>query len=204
MNIPDDSNPYESYKVPYKVIIVGDSSVGKTTLIRRLDKNEFFEDIDSTVGSNTTKILYNYDNHDIEFQIFDTAGQEKYQSIVKFYLKNTTVSLICFNPMIEGWINSVKQWYTLVINECPETRFILIATKYDLWKENIKIKSIKSEIAKVSNIEDIIYVSSLSGENIKNLLNLMAQNCEESNIKKSISESVNLKNQQNDKKCSCF
>lgn len=199
-----EQNPYKDYKAPYKIIVVGDSGVGKTTLINRMEKNDFFEHIESTVGVLSAKIMYNFNDHDIEFQIYDTAGQEKYQSIAKFYLKNTKVALICFDPMKSNWADSIKRWQNIVINESPETSFVIVATKYDLWRNTLKVKPIISEVQKICGIEEIVWVSSLTGENVKRLLVFMAQKCEDSDIQKSWNEPLDINNEKKNTSCSCF
>lgn len=205
MNIAHEPNPYEDIAPPYKIISVGDSDVGKTTLIQRMVKNEFCEDIESTVGAGSFTMQYYYDTQNFQFDFFDTAGQEKYKSITKFYLKGAAVSLICFDPLKPNWAESISKWYNLVISEEPETEFIIIGTKHDLWRETLKIKSIMSEVHRRCNIEEIVFVSSLTGENIDNLLNLIAQKSEHySSNNKSITEPIQLKNQRNNRFCSCF
>lgn len=199
-----EQNPYQNYKAPYKVIVVGDSAVGKTTLINRIEKNDFFEHIESTVGVLSAKIMYNFNDRVIEFQIYDTAGQEKYQSIAKFYLKNAKVSLICFDPMKDNWADSIKRWQNIVINESSETNFVIVAMKYDLWQNSLKIKPIISTVQKICGIDEVFCVSSLTGQNVDKLLYYMAHKCEDSDIHSSWSESLVIDDKEKNTSCSCF
>lgn len=187
MDIPAGSNPYENISIKsYKIVVIGDSGVGKTTLIKRMKDNEFHENIDSTIGAGSIKITYNHDcTSEVVFEFLDTAGQEQYRSLATFYIKNAVVGLICFNPNNDDWIDSIIDWKGIVVNKEPNIHLIAVATKYDLWKNSLNISSIFSNVKKRCNISDIQYVSSLSGENVDDLLSEIDKKVNQTNLPES-------------------
>ena len=71
----------EEYEMMVKVILIGDSAVGKTNIMSQYLKGEFHENSKATVGVEFGSKLFTVDGHNIKAQIWDTAGQEKYKAI---------------------------------------------------------------------------------------------------------------------------
>ena len=76
----------EGYDMLFKIVIIGDSYVGKTNILSKYLKNEFNE---ATIGVEFGSKTFTIDNHIIKVQIQDTAGQEKYKAITNAYYKVT-------------------------------------------------------------------------------------------------------------------
>ena len=101
-----------------KVVLIGESGVGKTSIINRYISNTFSTVLTATPGASfTTKtILLKEYNQSIKFEIWDTAGQEKYRALAKVFYKNASVCIlvydICqkksFDELKKYWINEVK------------------------------------------------------------------------------------------------
>ena len=101
-----------------KVVLIGESGVGKTSIINRYIQNTFSPVLTATPGASfTTKtILLKEYNQSIKFEIWDTAGQEKYRALAKVFYKNASVCIlvydICrkksFEELKNYWINEIK------------------------------------------------------------------------------------------------
>ena len=112
MSIP----PPETIKC--KVVLIGESGVGKSSIIARYITNYFTAQITSNMAANyTTKtIFFTEENKNIKFEIWDTAGQEKYRSLAKVFYKNANAYILVydvtqketFNELKKYWINEVK------------------------------------------------------------------------------------------------
>ena len=76
----------DNYEMMFKVVLVGDASVGKTNLMSKYLKNEFKEDSKATVGVEFGAKQFTIDGHSIKAQIWDTAGQERYKAITQCLL----------------------------------------------------------------------------------------------------------------------
>jgi small GTP-binding protein len=98
----------------YKVVFVGDSRVGKTSLIRRY-LNETI-DVISTLGATLTQIEVNLPSHPITLNVWDTAGQEELRNLVPIYAKGSHAAIIAFDQSrpetwehVDGWFNYIRQ-----------------------------------------------------------------------------------------------
>lgn len=108
----------EKKAVSCKVVLIGESGVGKTSIISRYMTNTFNPAIGSTPGANfTTKtVLMEEENQSIKYEIWDTAGQEKYRSLAKVFYKNAKVCILVYEitrkasleELKKYWINEIK------------------------------------------------------------------------------------------------
>ena len=102
-----------------KVVLIGESGVGKTSIISRYTTNTFESRMLSTPGANfvTKNQLMEDENKVIKFEIWDTAGQEKYRSLAKVFYKDTSVCILVyditrkssFEQLKEYWIKELKE-----------------------------------------------------------------------------------------------
>ncbi len=121
-----------------KVVLLGESGVGKTSIITRY-VNNYFEDNSLTTNgaSSTYKTIYleKY-NKSIKFEIWDTAGQERYRALTKIFYKNTNAVILCYDITKKGSFNEIKNyWFNEVKNNSPNDIVIAIAAnKSDLYE----------------------------------------------------------------------
>lgn len=152
----------------YKIVLLGSSGVGKTSLMIRLVKNKFYEYIDSTIGSSFFSIKR--DNNVI--QIWDTAGQERYKSLINMYLRNCDAILFVYNILepcqddINYWFNQVNKLY-FEIDKKPI--LYLIGNKVDLLEQSIDLNEIMKTNEK--NITTTMPISKHISTSAKNGLN---------------------------------
>jgi len=115
-----------------KVVILGDSSVGKSSILYRLRHNEFKRMSDSTIGCEFIVHNVRSGENDVKLLLWDTAGQEVFRSFTKNFLRGATAVVIVFdvtNPgsfdSIIGWINEIKAIYIKPV-------VIIVGNKLDL------------------------------------------------------------------------
>ena len=84
----------DSYEIMVKVVLVGDSGVGKTNIMSKYLKNQFREDSKATVGVEFGSKQFSVEGHQIKAQIWDTAGQERYKAITSAYYKGAKGAFI--------------------------------------------------------------------------------------------------------------
>ena len=87
----------DGYDILFKIILVGDTSVGKTNIINKYIKNEFREDFYATIGVEFSHKKFVVENRKIKAQIWDTAGQERYKAITRAYYKGAKGAFIVYD-----------------------------------------------------------------------------------------------------------
>jgi small GTP-binding protein len=126
---------FEEEHIDYllKIILVGDSNVGKTNILSRYIKNYFSEDTKNTLGVDfQTKDIVK-ENKKIKTQFWDTAGQEKYKAIASAYYKNAHGALIVYDVTKRESFENAKKWYLEMKEKSDlDTEIILIGNKIDL------------------------------------------------------------------------
>ena len=157
--------------IEYKFILLGDSSVGKSSIYNRLSGKNFSEGLISTIG--TEKMIINYDDVKIDekenitknFKIilFDTAGQERYRAITKSYFKESQGIILIYSIVdedsfkhIEAWLGSIKD----SLSDWKRTGYIvmLLGNKLDIAEENKEQRMIlKEEAEKICNEQGIYW-----------------------------------------------
>ena len=119
-----------------KVVIVGDSSVGKTNLLSRFVNNSFNQNSRNTIGVDFSAVDLSINGQNIKAQFWDTAGQEKYRSIASAYYKNAQGIIITYDVTREQTFNNVISWYNELREQGePDVEIILIGNKIDLESE---------------------------------------------------------------------
>ncbi|KAK1422701.1 hypothetical protein QVD17_17987 [Tagetes erecta] len=100
----------DDYDYLYKVVLIGDSGVGKSNLLSRFSKNEFSLDSKSTIGVEFATRSIHVDGKIIKGQIWDTAGQEKYRAITSAYYRGTVGALIVYDITRKVTFENVERW----------------------------------------------------------------------------------------------
>ncbi|EAX96591.1 small GTP-binding protein, putative [Trichomonas vaginalis G3] len=147
-----------------KISFVGDASVGKTSIINRRVKGSFQAELSSTIGSSHVKCMEDVDGKKVELSLWDTAGQEKYHSLVPLYTRDSDIILICAALNDEDSINNIEKWLKIAEQVDTAVPFIVI-NKCDL--EVPDADTIKSGLAE--KYKHIYFISALSGEGFNEL-----------------------------------
>ncbi len=122
----------EEYDIIVKIVLVGDSGVGKSNILLRYLRNEFHFDSKATVGVEFGSKRFKIENHNIKAQIWDTAGQERYRSITNAYYKGSKGALVVYDITRRSTFENVDKWISdLKKNSDPEVMIILIGNKVD-------------------------------------------------------------------------
>ena len=174
----------------YKIVVIGDIGVGKTSILSRFRYGLFESEYMPTLGIDFfTKNLF-FEDNTIRLILWDTAGQERFRSLIPSYLKNAHCIIIVFDITNKESFNSLDKWLSDAKNNASEgTIFVICGNKSDL-KEKRMVS--ENEINEYINKNELIYneCSAKSGEGVKELFNTIAKNLGESNFVKS--ESINI------------
>ena len=120
----------------YKIVLVGDSGVGKTNLLTRFSKNEFNLESRATIGVEfATRTITTETGDVIKAQIWDTAGQDRYRAIASSYYRGATGALLVYDITKKKTFENIERWLTELRTHSQENMtLMLIGNKTDLAK----------------------------------------------------------------------
>ncbi|KAM6292960.1 LOW QUALITY PROTEIN: EF-hand calcium-binding domain-containing protein 4B [Porphyrio hochstetteri] len=151
----------------FKIIFVGNSSVGKTSFLRRFCEDRFFPGTAATVGVDYSVKTITVDNTQVALQLWDTAGQERYQSITKQFFRKADGVIVMYDITAKDTFTAVKHWLTSIKESAEENvPVLLLGNKTDNEKEREVPMGMGEHLAKDYNL--IFYeCSAYSGYNTK-------------------------------------
>ena len=175
-----DKKP-NSYDMIFKIVLIGDSSVGKTNMLSRYISNEYDPNSQSTIGVELSTKTFTFDKDEVKVQIWDTAGQEKYRSITSSYYKGAQGCLLVYDITRKDTFDNIDKWFSeLKSSTNNEINAILIGNKCDLSdKREITIEEAQKK-AKLFNVA-FMETSALDGTNIEKAFYELVNNVYQNN-----------------------
>lgn len=193
--------------VTLKYLVIGDSGVGKTSLLMRYCEDVFHSDLLSTVGVDFKIKRTKVDGRDVCLNIWDTAGQERFRNITKSFYKNAQGIVLTYSidnytsyQHIESWIEQIKE------NGAKEVDIILVANKADLEQDRKVTRQMGEQLASRFAIL-FTEVSAKSNQRVEEIFeqltrSILAKMPEKQTIQKTIlTESELEKNKKASKDC---
>ena len=188
----------------FKLILIGSSNVGKTSIIKQLTSNEFNDNFISTIGVHfyTKNLLI--DDKKIQFLIWDTAGVEKFKSVTKNYYKTSNVCIIVFDVTDKQSFEDVFEWLNFYKEYCCENnnKIFLFGNKID---KNLERSVNAEDVDDFYKRNNLIYyeTSAKDGKNINDVFKNIGKKLIEDvndgkNIEKENNNNLNLNNEKND------
>ena len=163
-----------------KLVLLGDSSVGKSSIVNRFVSEEFSIFQESTIGASfLTKDIVNNKNETIRLEIWDTAGQERYRSLAPMYYRCAKIALVIYDVNIPESFDGAKKWISELNEKTEKCNIYLIGNKIDVnssFQESIKRKV--NNYVKETGIKNF-YLSAKSGENLKESFDFVINNIDE-------------------------
>jgi len=157
----------DDYNRLIKAVIVGDSGVGKTSLILRLTVNEFREDFISTIGVDFKLRTVKIDNITVKMQLWDTAGQERFRTITRNFFRGSRAAMVVYDITKRSSFEHVNGWLQDFVNSgAEEFAKILVGTKCD--QESLREVSFEEGRAKAEELDmEFIETSAKDGSRVE-------------------------------------
>ncbi|MHA1651869.1 MAG: Rab family GTPase [Candidatus Helarchaeota archaeon] len=166
----------ETKTFAYKLCVVGDPSVGKTSLIRRYADRKFDESYLPTIGADFTIKKINLDESNIiTLTIWDMGGHERFDRIRNHYYIGANAAFIVFDLSRRETFNHVKDWLNDIKSHCGEIPILIIANKADLPNKAISKEEIEKDFSN-KNCQ-IFLTSAKTGENVDTIFEVIANQC---------------------------
>ena len=161
------NNNQNSYDMIFKIVLIGDTSVGKTNILSKYLTDEFDPESKATVGVEFGTKNFKIENNIVKVQIWDTAGQERYRSITTAYYRGAAAIIICCDCTNRESFDNIKNWIEEIskYTDNDSVDKIVFLNKCDLNEERC-IKKEEIEQSEKENGIKILEVSAKTGEGI--------------------------------------
>jgi len=152
-----------------KVILLGDSGVGKTSIINQYIKKNFVETL-STIGSEQHYKIIKINKKEIQLKIWDTPGKTKFFNITKNSMRNTDIAILIYDITNKESFISLKQWYKKLIEVIKKDNIIIgiASNKSDLLNEEVITSEEINTFAEEINV-DVFSTSAKNYDNIEEM-----------------------------------
>lgn len=159
--------------VTHKVIFVGDSAVGKTAIINQYIYGSANTEHNATVGIDFFAKMIKNGNEMVRMQIWDTAGQEKFHSLIPSYVRNSTVAVFVYDITSRASFDNIERWHTMIV-DLADPALIVVGNKTDLESERAVTADEGRKWAEAHNAR-FIETSAREKVNINELFTLVGQ-----------------------------
>jgi len=154
----------------YKVVFLGEAGSGKSSIVVRFARDEFFAFQEPTIGAAFLTQTVSLDNGIVKMEIWDTAGQERYRSLAPMYYRGAKVAFIVYDVTNKDSLDKAKGWIEEVrIKGESDVIIVLFGNKMDL---NDSRRVDKTEGQALADKYDLLFseVSAKTGENITDMM----------------------------------
>ncbi|XP_061571223.1 EF-hand calcium-binding domain-containing protein 4B [Cololabis saira] len=159
----------------FKVVLVGNSSVGKTSLLRSFCEGRFHPAATATVGIDYSVKTLTLDNMQVAMQLWDTAGQERYRSITKQFFRKADGVVVMYDVTVQESFKAVKPWLLNVQEAAGEgVPVLLLGNKMDMEKEREVLLKDAERLASENKVM-FFEVSAFTGKNVSESLSRLAR-----------------------------
>jgi small GTP-binding protein len=165
----------------YKLVVIGDTSVGKSSLVLRQLNDEFYPYQESTIGAAFLTQMFQFGpGQQIKLEIWDTAGQERYKSLVPLYTRGAAIAIVVFDITCRSSFGAAQYWVKELRKGEDDLIIALVGNKTDMDDQRVVSQA---EAESYSLEEGLLYweTSAKTGHNIEKLFNDLAQAAYERN-----------------------
>jgi small GTP-binding protein len=163
--LPDD---FLQYDLSFKIIVIGDSGVGKSCLTNRATTNLFEDTYSATVGFEFLSFNVKINEKVVKLQIWDTCGQELYRSLITNFYRNSSLAIIVYAINSKDSFENIEMWLReLRTHSNPDAKVFLIGNKIDLENERKITREQGENFAKTNKLHLFLESSAKTGFNAK-------------------------------------
>ena len=162
--------------VTYKIIVIGEASVGKSCIMIRAVKDQYDEEYEVTIGADSSSLLTKVDGKIVELQIWDTAGTEKFRSMIRVFFTNCNGAFIVYDITRKASFEALDFWLKMLKdNTDPTIRIVLIGNKKDKEESRQVTFEMGKDYAEKNQFFGFAETSAKTGEGIIETLKKMSK-----------------------------
>ncbi|EDR29537.1 hypothetical protein, conserved [Entamoeba dispar SAW760] len=156
----------------FKVLVIGESSVGKTAIMERFCENQFKGDYMSTIGMDFNTKTISVNGQSIKLKIWDTAGQERFRNVTTSYYRGTQGCLVVYDVCNKGSFEMLDYWIEEYKREQPNSEVVIVGNKIDSTQRDVT-DSMSESYAHSRNLVSMT-CSALNGTGVKEAFEKLA------------------------------
>lgn len=159
----------------YKVVLLGDASVGKSSIVMRFVNNRFSQNAEATVGAAFSTQSIEVDEETVKFEIWDTAGQERFRSLAPMYYRGSACAIVVFDVSNAQTFEKAKDWVEELKNNVDNSEYLVIALAAN--KIDLRSEVDAQKVLEYARDEGLLYAetSAKSGAGVKSMFEELAR-----------------------------
>lgn len=166
----------DSFDFLFKIILIGDSNVGKTCVVQNFKSGIFSEKQQNTIGVDFTVRTVDIEGRKVKMQVWDTAGQERFRTITQSYYRSAHGAMIAYDITRRSTFDSVTHWIKEVeLYGASNVLLVLIGNKCDLEDERQVLFEEACNLAKERGILAALETSAKESQNVEEAFLMMAR-----------------------------
>ncbi|MFX1498922.1 MAG: Rab family GTPase [Promethearchaeota archaeon] len=167
----------DEIRLVFKITVVGDGGVGKTSLIKRFTESSFNKEYIKTIGAQFSVYNKQIENVNVRLLLWDIAGQDDFSFLKPSFFKNSNASIIVYSvektKLGENSFNHILSWYNDLKQYCSNIPTVIFANKIDLIDLNTIDDSAIQKLMKDYEFLGFYYTSAKTGQGVINAFNVI-------------------------------
>jgi len=163
------------YDYTFKIMMLGDASVGKTSLTMRYISGFFMEDLKLTIGVDFYSKTTSFKNKKVKLQIWDFGGEERFRFLLSQYSKGANGAFFLYDITNQTSLDHLPDWTQVIREHAGDIPIMLIGSKADLNEFRAVTRDDGILAAKKYNLASFVELSSKTGENVEKAFNVITE-----------------------------
>ena len=163
------------YDYTFKVMMLGDASVGKTSLTLRYISGFFLEDLKLTIGVDFYSKTTDFKDKKVKLQIWDFGGEERFRFLLSQYCKGANGAFFLYDITNRITLDHLPDWTQIIREHAGDIPIMLIGSKLDLEKFRAVSREEGILSAKKYNLSSFVELSSKTGQNVENAFDVITK-----------------------------
>lgn len=164
-----------NYDYTFKIMMLGDASVGKTSLTIRFIKGFFMEDLKLTIGVDFYSKTTEFNEKNVKLQIWDFGGEERFRFLLSQYCKGANGAFFLYDITNSKSLEHLPDWTQIIRENAGDIPIMLIGSKVDLDEFRAVTRDDGILAAKKYSLTSFVELSSKTGENVEQAFNVMTE-----------------------------
>jgi len=158
----------DSYDYLFKIVLVGDSGVGKSNLLSRFTKGEFYDETKSTIGVEFAVKSVQVKGKTVKAQIWDTAGQERYRAITAAYYRSAVGAMLVYDIVAKETFDNIERWLQELRQHADANIVIMLVGNKSDMRHVREVPAERAELfVKENGLTTFVETSAKDNENVE-------------------------------------